>query len=222
MKKRLEKRTSRKKSDCQSQLNFENCDFNFRCLLPQCYLHVVISSLLLLFVYQMWIVKCSVWILTIYLKFRGPSTPVAWFYRASLHLDTLYVAISTAQYVKCIQHYLNTSTFSQHTRQKKNRQKKWKNGFTLKKTIEITSEMELDYGWETISRKSKLSLHYLWSSMGSELKYISVFNWNMEKFGRRGSTYLEESLEDSHSLLETEKKWSLLVECTSRGDVLGN
>ena len=34
--------------------------------------------------------------------------------------------------------------------------------------------------------------------------------------------YVEESLEDSHSLLETEKKWSLLVECTPRGDVLGN
>ena len=38
------------------------------------------------------------------------------------------------------------------------------------------------------------------------LKYVLVFNWNMEKFERQGSTYLEESLEDSHSLLETEKK----------------
>lgn len=44
-----------------SQLYVENCVFNFRCLLAQCaqcYLQVVITSLL--FVYQMWIVKCSV------------------------------------------------------------------------------------------------------------------------------------------------------------------
>ena len=57
-----------------------------------------------------------------------------------------------------------------------------------RKTIKITSEMELDIGWKTSSRKSRLSLHYFWSSMGSELKYVLVFNWNMEKFERRGST----------------------------------
>ena len=88
-----------------------------------------------------------------------------------------------------------------------------------RKNMKITSEMELDFGWKTSCRKSRLSFHYFWSSSGSELKYgLQLENgkvWTSRQ-------YAEESLEDSHSLLETEKKWSLLVECTSRGDVLGN
>ena len=82
--------------------------------------------------------------------------------------------------VAALQHYLNTSNFSQHTRQKKTDRK---NGFTSK----ITSEMELDFGWKTSSRKSRLSLLFL-VFYGSELKYVLVYNWNMEKFERRGST----------------------------------
>ena len=138
-----------------SQLNIENCVFNFRCLLAQCYLQVVITSLL--FVYQMLIVKCSVWILTIYLKFRGSSTPVAWFYRASLHLDTLYVAIPPRTINVSNIMYLNTyfNFFPTHMT-KKNLTEKMD---LRRKTIKITSEMELDFGWKTSSRKSRLYLH---------------------------------------------------------------
>ena len=69
--------------------------------------------------------------------------------------------------------------FPTHTTKKNDR----KNGFTSK----ITSEMELDFGWKTSSRKSRLSLLFL-VFYGSELKYVLVYNWNMEKFERRGST----------------------------------
>ena len=40
-----------------------------------------------------------------------------------------------------------------------------------RKNMKITSEMELDFGWKTSCRKSRLSFHYFWSSSGSELKY---------------------------------------------------